>query len=64
MRVVVNLDLCQGHGQCEEACPEVFELRDDGFAHLLMDYPDEGLRGKVEEAERRCPAGAIAVEKG
>jgi ferredoxin len=62
MRVIVDLDLCQGHGQCEDAVPEVFEVGDDAFAHLRMDRPPDSLRHKVEEAVRRCPAAAIRIE--
>lgn len=63
MRVSVDVTLCQGHGQCQEAAPEVFEVRDDGLAHVLVDeVTDAGLVAKVEEAVRRCPADAIVVD--
>ncbi len=63
MRPVVDVGLCQGHGQCQEAAPEVFEVRDDGLAHVLVDeVTDAALVVRVEEAVRRCPTDAIAVE--
>ena len=31
MKIVVDFDLCQSHGLCTEAAPELFEIRDDGF---------------------------------
>jgi len=42
--------------------PEVFEVRDDDFLNILQEEPAEELRGKVEEAARRCPKQAITVE--
>jgi len=40
-------------------CPEVFELRDDGYLYVLQEEPGEALRGAVTEAEELCPTGAI-----
>jgi ferredoxin len=61
MRVVVDLDLCEGNMQCMRVCPEVFEVRDDDRAHLLAERPPERLRDKVELAIRRCPRQAIRL---
>ena len=58
----MDLTLCQGHGQCEEAAPEVFVVGDDDQVHLLMDDPPEELRSKVEEAVRRCPVRALRLD--
>ncbi len=62
MKIVVDFDVCQSHGLCTEAAPEVFEIRDDGFLYILNEQPPEGLRPKVERAIRECPTGAIKVE--
>ena len=62
MRVVVNLDLCQGHAQCEDVLPEVFSIGPDGKVVLLDEQPSEELRHKVEEAVRLCPVDAILIE--
>ena len=61
MKVVVDLGLCDLHGLCVEAAPEVFELRDDGL-HVIDDTPPDSLRAKVDKAARECPTGAITVE--
>lgn len=55
----MDWDLCQGHGQCEDACPEVFKVEDDGLAHVLIEHPPESLYAKVQDAYVRCPADAI-----
>jgi ferredoxin len=61
MRVVVDRDRCEGYGRCAETAPEVFELRDDGQSHVLVDPPGEELRDKVERAVRLCPRQAIRI---
>jgi ferredoxin len=45
-----------------QTCPEVFEVRSDGFLYLLTDEPGEELRSKVETAADMCPTAAITVE--
>jgi ferredoxin len=62
MKVVVNFDLCESNAVCMGIAPEVFEVRDDDFLYVLQEEPAEDLRGKVEEAARRCPKQAITVE--
>jgi ferredoxin len=62
MKIVVDFDVCQSHGLCTEAAPEIFEIRDDGFLYILNETPPEELRPKVERALRECPTGAIKVE--
>ena len=62
MKVVVDLDLCQGHAQCEDAAPEVFRVNDDALVDVLIEQPDESLRSKVEVAARRCPTECIRIE--
>jgi ferredoxin len=61
MKVVVDDDLCEGNALCMKVCPEVFEVRDDDRAHLLVERPGEELRAKVEAAMRRCPRQAISI---
>lgn len=62
MKVVVDLDLCQGHAQCEDAAPEVFRVNDDALVDVLIEQPGESLRSKVETAARRCPTECIRIE--
>jgi len=62
MKVVVDLDLCDLHGLCVDAAPEVFEIGDDGVLHILDASPPETLRAKVDKAVRECPTGAIYIQ--
>jgi ferredoxin len=65
LRVVVDLDLCGGHGVCENAAPEIFRVVDqpDGYAHVevILERPPEELREHAEAAERQCPNRVIRI---
>jgi len=63
MKVVVDLQLCEGNARCMEAAPEVFEVGDDDKAHLLTTNPADALRDKVKLAVRMCPRQAIALKE-
>ena len=62
MRVVVDYDVCASTGACMQVCPEVFEVRSDGYLYVLQEEPGEELRSKVTEAAELCPTGAITIE--
>jgi ferredoxin len=62
MKVSVDFDLCVSTGSCARVCPEVFELRDDGYLYVLQDSPPDHLAAQVQEAAELCPTGAITVE--
>ena len=62
IKVVVDRDLCQNHGQCVFAAPQVFELDEEGKLEVLQDEVDESLRANVEEAADVCPVQAITIE--
>lgn len=62
MKVSVDFDLCASTGTCMQICPEVFEVRSDGFLYILQEAPGAELADKVNEAADLCPTGAISVE--
>jgi ferredoxin len=62
MRVIVDFDVCASTGSCMQICPEVFELRSDGYLYILQEEPPESLRPSVEQAADMCPTAAITVE--
>jgi ferredoxin len=62
VKITVDLSLCAGHGQCEDAAPEVFRVNDEGFAVLLVDeVTDPELEAKIADAASRCPTEAIRL---
>jgi ferredoxin len=60
VRVHVDLERCEAHGECTIAAPEVFDLDDHDLLHYDPE-PDESLRPKVERAVRVCPVQAISI---
>ena len=61
MRIVVDTQLCQGHGVCMGEAPEVFEVTRQGKLTVLQEAPPETLREQVELAARYCPTGALSI---
>ncbi|WP_428950052.1 ferredoxin [Streptomyces sp. cg35] len=61
MKVVVDMNKCQDHGQCVFAAPDVFSFDDAGRLACVAD-PDDALRDEVEEAADVCPLQAIRIE--
>jgi ferredoxin len=63
MRVVVDLDLCEGNAVCSSVAPEVFVVGEDDLARVKVDPVPETLRAKVETAVRRCPRQALSLKE-
>jgi ferredoxin len=61
--VIVDYDVCASTGSCMQVCPEVFEVRSDGFLYVLDENPPEALHDRVREAADLCPTGAISLEE-
>jgi ferredoxin len=61
MKVVVDMNKCQAHGQCVFAAPDVFQLDGNGRLAYVPD-PDDALRDEAEEAADACPLQAIRIE--
>jgi ferredoxin len=61
MKVIVDLDRCEGHARCAELAPEVFALEADGYSRAILEQPDAALRAKVETAVRLCPRQALLL---
>ena len=76
MKVWIDQDLCTGDGLCEEICPSVFTLLDDGLAYVkqgdqVMSDPGGAqgmvlvaseLEDAVTEALEECPGECIFIE--
>ena len=61
MRLVVDLNKCQGYAQCVPLAPEVFKLL--GEETLVYDpNPDDSQRQQVLRAVASCPVQAIILE--
>ncbi|MGH8996973.1 MAG: ferredoxin [Acidimicrobiales bacterium] len=77
MKVWIDQDLCTGDGLCEEICPQVFTLLEDGLAYVkdgdrvlsdpggadgVAPVPSE-LDESVREAAEECPGECIFIEE-
>ncbi len=61
MRLVVDLNKCQGYAQCVPLAPRVLKLL--GEEAVAYDpNPDESQRQQVLRAAASCPVQAIIVE--
>ncbi|MFJ3802468.1 ferredoxin [Streptomyces sp. NPDC090088] len=61
MKVVVDMNKCQDHGQCVFAAPDVFSMDEVGHLAYVSD-PHDALGDEVEEAADVCPLQAIRIE--
>jgi ferredoxin len=62
MKIIVDWDLCQGHGACMGEAPELFRVDDKGAMTVLQEAPSESLREQAKTAAQYCPTGAIRIE--
>ena len=76
MKVWIEQDYCTGDGLCEELCPDVFKLGDDGLAYVKEDgkVNDQGGKGAIApvpdscedavlDAQGQCAGECIYVER-
>ncbi|MEU6865824.1 ferredoxin [Streptomyces sp. NPDC046876] len=61
MRLVVDLNRCQGFAQCVFLAPDVFALHGEE-ALLFSPRFDEAQRDRVAKAAAACPVQAILVD--
>lgn len=61
MRIIVDYEACDSHGQCAIAAPDLFRLDDDGVLHHAEAVP-RGSESLAEDAADVCPMQAISLE--
>lgn len=61
MKITIDANVCTGHGVCESIRPDIFEVSDDGMAHLLTDELNEQDRDDLLEAVDQCPTQALKL---
>jgi len=62
VRIVVDRELCDGHGMCEAMAHEYFALDDDDVLTVLDESPPESDRATVHAAVQSCPALALSLQ--
>ena len=63
MRIVLDPELCTGHGRCYSLAPELFDTDDEGHSVLLAPQVPDGLESQAWLAAQNCPERAIAIEE-
>jgi ferredoxin len=64
MRVIADLDICQGHQMCQDEAPGVFGFDEDADRVVVLEeHPDESRRAEVHQAVKYCPAFALSIEE-
>ncbi len=58
-KVTVDAGACVGCGLCEQNCPDVFEVKDDGIAYVKA---HECAGCNLQEVADQCPVNCIKIE--
>jgi ferredoxin len=61
VKVVIDSELCHGHGRCYMLAPEVFDADDRGHGLVVAESPPPELEAKARLAAANCPEHAITV---
>ena len=57
-KITIDDSLCTGCGLCASNCPEVFEMGDDGLAHVVANACPSC---DIKEVAEQCPVNAITA---
>ncbi|MGH3751976.1 MAG: ferredoxin [Pseudonocardiaceae bacterium] len=63
MRVEVDPNICEGHGQCNAVAPEVYDLDDGGYCLIRNTEVPPDLESQAEQGASACPVYAITVTR-
>ncbi len=63
MRIVLDSELCTGHGRCYSLAPELFDTDDEGHSVVLHPDVPEGLESQAWLAAQNCPERCITIEE-
>ncbi|WP_194818609.1 ferredoxin [Nocardia sp. XZ_19_385] len=58
MKIVADLDLCQGHAVCQDEAPDVFSVPKRGKVEIADPAADSA---DVQRAVRYCPTQALSI---
>lgn len=60
LRIVIDHELCNGHGRCAELLPSVFQLDAEGFSQIREDAATPE-RAQLDRVIALCPELAISI---
>jgi len=64
VRVEVNPNMCEGHGQCNAVAPQVYDLDEEGYCVIRNPEVPPDLESEAEAGALACPVQAITVTRG
>lgn len=62
-KIHVDFGLCESNGVCMGVIPEVFDLDEEDYLHVLSDEVTPQNEARVREAVRQCPRQAISIDE-
>jgi ferredoxin len=63
VKVRIDSNRCQGHGQCNLICPELFLFDEQGFAYVESEEVPAEFETQAERAFGSCPEHAISIAR-
>ena len=63
MKIEVDFGLCEANAICMGIIPEVFEVDDQDYLHVLSDEVTPENEERIREAVRQCPRQAISIKE-
>ncbi|NTY63848.1 ferredoxin [Mycolicibacterium sphagni] len=63
MKIEVDFGLCEANAICMGIIPEVFQVDDQDYLHVLTDEVTPENEAQIREAVRQCPRQAISIKE-
>jgi ferredoxin len=63
MKIEVDFGLCEANAVCMGIIPEVFQVDDQDYLHVLNDEVTPENEAQIREAVRQCPRQAISIKE-
>jgi ferredoxin len=60
-RIHIERSTCEGYGNCVSACPDIFDLDDEGIAVFDQDAASTVSLDDLRRAAYDCPTESITV---
>ncbi|MDO8383873.1 MAG: ferredoxin [Microbacterium sp.] len=60
MKLLIDLERCEGHGLCEEAAPNLLRLDEESQPYLISEDID-AHEAEARAAVRVCPVAALRL---
>ena len=61
-KIEVDFGLCEANAICMGIIPEVFQVDDQDYLHVLTDEVTPENEAQVRDAVRQCPRQAISIK--